>query len=131
MSFFWVHDRVRKSPFLVFWKIVKDNITNYFTKNHPKKITLPSEAHKLSPKWTQARNPDTRYLVTSKGLLNPSHPVNRTKDGKVLPSIQTDKRRMGTNKRLYIRHHIRRYLKSYVNHILVPTLLYEHPPSHL
>ena len=35
MRFYWVRDHVKQGEFLVYWKPGRDNLADYYTKNHP------------------------------------------------------------------------------------------------
>ena len=55
MYFYWVRDKVRQGHYLVYWRIGKDNLVNYFTKHHPTKHQRAVRITYLSP-TADARN---------------------------------------------------------------------------
>ena len=49
MIFYWVRNKARQGNYLVYWERGKDNLTNYFTKNHLTKNNRATRGTYLVP----------------------------------------------------------------------------------
>ena len=74
MRLYWIQDRTRQGQFLIYWKLVSTNLSDYFTKHHS-----PTHHHIMRPTYlhrtTQLANAVISHILG--GCVNPTPWVPR------------------------------------------------------
>ena len=91
MRLYWVCGRVRQGHYLVYWKIGKDNLDDYFTKNHPTKHHRAIRGTYMVPTADSSKHACYQVPRDMRGYVkSPPQPGKRTTDRQGLLLLLTE-----------------------------------------
>ena len=90
MRLYWVRNIVRQGHYLVYWEIEKDNLADYFIKNHPTKHHRSIRGTYIAPTADSSKHAYYQVPRHMQGCVkSPPKPRKRTTDRKGLILLLT------------------------------------------